>query len=231
MKKTEKSESIANDFLFVKESLESLRNEEIENKEEILNETFKRFDEIIKFFKGTKRLFLILFTTSIVSLTLFIASLIFNQQIANLNTEIEDIKTDTIANQILGVRKIMLPDSSYTTTYDYRTRNNKVVSYNDLLKEIDSLNLKDKLNESKISTLESQISSLESKTLSLNDKLNLAQEYYDIRFWETSKIKRKDTVHYINIESKKVDSALILLQVYRKKLFYNKESKGWEIKP
>lgn len=223
MKKTEKSESIANDFLFVKESLESLRNENIENREEILNETFKRFDEIIKFFKGIKRVFLILFIASIAFLTLFIASLIFNKQIAKLNSEIEDIKTDTIANQILGVRKVMLPDSSYTTTYDYRTRNNKVISYNDLLNEIDSLNIKNRLNELKIN-------SLESEKLSLNDKLNLAKENYDIRFWESSKITKKDTTYYLNIESKKIDSALILLQVYRKKMFYNKETNAWEIK-
>ena len=55
MKKTEKSESIANDFLFVKESLESLRNENIENREEILNETFKRFDEIKKKISSCKK--------------------------------------------------------------------------------------------------------------------------------------------------------------------------------
>lgn len=223
MKKTEKSESIANDFLFVKGSLESLRNENIENRDEILNETFKRFDEIIKFFKGIQRVFLILSTASIVFLTLFIASLIFNKQIAKLNTEIEDIKTDTIANQILGVRKIMLPDSTYTTTYNYETRNNKVLSYNDLLNEIDSLKIKNRLNEAKIS-------SLESKSSSLNDKLNLAKEYYGIRFWESTKTTKKDTTYYINIESKKIDSALILLEVYRKNLIYNKESKGWEVK-
>lgn len=223
MKKTEKSEPIANDFLFVKKSLESLRNEEIENREEVLNETLKRFDEICKFLSGTRKLFLILFTASIVFLTLFIASLIFNKQIANLNTEIDDIKTDTIANQILGVRKVMLPDSTFTTTYDYRTRKNKVISYNDLLNEIDSLNLVNRLNEGKIKSLESTKSSL-------NDKLDLAKENYGIRFWDSSKITKKDTTYYINIESKKIDSALILLQVYRKNLFYNEESKGWEIR-
>ncbi|RVT79568.1 hypothetical protein EOD40_00185 [Flavobacterium sufflavum] len=223
MKKTEKSESIQNDFHLVKKNIELLYNENIENREEILNETSKRFNEIIKFFKGAKKLVQILFMLCFVLFTLVILSLIFNDKINHLNNEIDDIKTDTIANQILGVRRVMLPDSTYSTTYDYRTRNNKVVSYNDLLQEIDSLNLINEKNESKIDSLELKLSLQ-------NNKVELAEKYYDIRFWRSSKVKKRDTIHYINIESKKIDSAFILLNVYRKNLFYNKNTNEWEIK-
>ncbi|WP_413998114.1 hypothetical protein ACMDB5_09975 [Flavobacterium sp. W1B] len=222
MKKTKKSEPIQNDFQIVKKNLELLKNEETENRAEVLNETAKKFDEIIKFFKGAKNLVFSLFTVCVILLILLILSFVFNDKINHLNTEIEDIKTDTIANQILGVRRVLLPDSTYTTTYDYRTRNNKVISYNDLLKEIDSLRLTNEKNDSKISALESKLSTQ-------NNKVKLAENYYDIRFWKSIKIKKKDTTHYINIESKKIDSAFILLDTYRKKMFYNKDTKLWEI--
>lgn len=224
MKKMEKSEPIQNDFQIVKKNLELLQNEKTENREEILNETAKKFDEIIKFFKGAKNLVFSLFVVCVVLLTLLILSFVFNDKINNLNTEIEDIKTDTIANQILGVRRVLLPDSTYTTTYDYRTTNNKVISYNDLLKEIDSLKLINDKNDSKISALESKLSTQ-------NSKVELAENYYDIRFWKSIKINKRDTTYYINIESKKIDSAFILLETYRKKMFYNKETKMWEINP
>ena len=223
MKKRESSESIAKELLFIKNSLQLLSIENSGKNKEILDESIEKFDEIIKFFKGIKKVILVLLILVLVFVFSLITSIIYNNQAKTLNSEIDDIRTDTIANQILEVRKVMLPDSTYSTTYDYRTRNNKVISYNQLLKEIDSLKLKNISKDLKINSLEDDVSAS-------NNKIELAEEQYGIRFWNSYQIEKKNKIEYINIESKKIDSALILLSVYRNKLFYNKESKKWEIK-
>jgi hypothetical protein len=223
MKKRESSESIAKELLFIKNSLQILSIENSGKNKEILDQSIEKFDEVIKFFKGIKKVILVLLTLVLVFVFSLIISIIYKKQAKTLNYEIDDIRTDTIANQILEVRKVMLPDSTYSTTYDYRTRNNKVISYNQLLKEIDSLKLKNISKDLKINSLKDDVSTSK-------NKIELAEEQYGIRFWNSYQIEKKKKIEYINIESKTIDSALILLEVYRNKLFYNKESKKWEIK-
>lgn len=223
MKKKESSESIAKELLFIKNSLQLLSIENSGKNKEILDQSIEKFDEVIKFFKGIRKVILVFLILVLLLVFSLIISLTYNNQAKTLNSEIEDIRTDTIANQILEVRKVMLPDSTYSTTYDYRTRNNKIISYNQLLKEIDSLKLKSISKDLKINSLEDDVSTSK-------NKIELAEENYGIRFWNSYQIEKKKKIEYINIESKKIDSALILLEVYRNKLFYNKESKKWEIK-
>lgn len=230
MKKEKKSESIADELLFIKNSLIILSDENSENKKAVLEESTKKFDDILKFFHGLRKLTFFLLITVVILAILLIVSLYYVKKTQNLNSEIEDIRTDTIANQILEVKRIMLPDSTYETTYNYRTRNNKIVSYNQLLKENDSLEkiiLSKTLN---INSLQNDISRLEDENSTFQNQIDLAKRQYGIRFWMTYEMEKKKKTEYINIESKKLDSALILLEVYRNKLFYNKETKKWQIK-
>lgn len=219
MEKNKKSESILNELLFVKNSINNILDETNDEKKEIAEISLKKIDEIIIFFKGIKKLFFILIITVLVLFVLIGISLIYSNKAKNINAEIEEIRTDSIANQILEVRREMKPDSTFTTTYDYQTRNNKIVSYNQLVKENDSL---DKL----ISKLNLKILMLEGKYDNSIQKIDMAKENYGINFKEFN----KNNANYISIESKKIDSALILLEVYRNKLRYNSESKNWEVK-
>jgi hypothetical protein len=87
------------------------------------------------------------------------------------------------------------------------TRNNKIVSYNQLIKEKDSIeNLK-------------QVNSIKLQMLDI--KLQMAKDVYGINF--------KETKSEISINSQKIDSALILLENYRKNIFYNNSTSKWEI--
>ena len=223
MKKEKKSESIADQLLFIKDSFKVLSDENSENKAEILEKSIKKVDEIIKFFNGVRKILLFLLITSTVLLILLFISLYFIDKATTITTEIEDIKTDTIANQILEVKKVMMSDSTFQTSYTYQTKNNKIVSYNQLLREIDSL-------EKILISKDLKINSLENELSTSKNKIDLAQEHYGIRFWKTYQFEKKEKVEYINIQSKKIDSALMLLDVYRDRLFFNKETKKWEIR-
>jgi hypothetical protein len=223
MRKREKSETIADKLLFIKKSFQIFGNENIEDKEELIKTSKHKIDELIYFFNGLRKLVYFLVIIVLVLLFLLMFSFFYVNEAKNISSEIEDVKTDTIANQILEVKRIMMPDSTFQTSYNYQIRNNKIVSYNQLLKEIDSL-------EKLISSKNLKINTLENDIVTANAKIDLAQDQYGIRFWNETEIKQKKEIEYINVESKKVDSALILLEAYRKKLHYNKDSKKWEIR-
>lgn len=228
MEKKQKSESVSSQLLLIKTNLENLRDNNL-NDNESIDESIIALDSIIDFFKGIRKV-LNAFTLIIISLLILVGiSVYYFEKAKNIETEI-DAKTDTIANQILEVKKVVGPDSTFKTNYEYFTRNNKIVSYKTFSKENDSLRKVVEILNIQNQKKDNNIEQLNNDNLLLTDKIRLAEKYYGIRFWETTRYNKNKKEDFINIESKKIDSALILLEIYRKKMSYNKEKGVWVIK-
>jgi hypothetical protein len=105
--------------------------------------------------------------------------------------------TDSIFNQIISVE---INPVSKSKSISLQHRNGKIVKYNELSSEVDSLN-----HELRI----------------LKSKLSLIQSNYSIIF--------KETNNGISIHADKIDSALLLLPYYRDKLSYDSQKKSWTI--
>jgi hypothetical protein len=105
--------------------------------------------------------------------------------------------TDSIFNQIIFVE---IDPISKSRSISLHYRNGKVVKYNELSSEVDTLN-----QELRV----------------LKSKLNLIQLNYNIMF--------KETNNGISIHADKIDSALLLLPYYRDKLLYDPQKKSWII--
>jgi hypothetical protein len=105
--------------------------------------------------------------------------------------------TDSIFNQIISVE---INPVSKSNSISLQYRNGKIVKYNELSSEVDSLN-----QELRI----------------LKSKLSLIQSNYSIIF--------KETNNGISIHADKIDSALLLLPYYRDKLSYDSQKKSWTI--
>lgn len=223
MKKEKKSESIAQELIFIRKSFDKISAGNLESNKELIEETNQKFENIFKFFNGIKKLVLLLLFSLLIFLTLLVISFFYVDKAQNITDEINSLKTDTIANLILDVERVMQPDSTYTTSYYYYRRGNKIITYKQLSKEVDSL-------ENVISDKSNKIDSLENELNSNKGKIDLAKNYYGLSFWYSYKKENKKNVKYVNVESKKVDSALILLEAYRNKLHFNNETKKWEVK-
>lgn len=218
MKKNRKNESIFESLSLLKKGLLSIK--EKENSEDI-DKAIIAVDEIIISFRGLRWLILILFVALIISIGVAFLSNRYNTKVEDFNKEIKDHRNDSIVRKILDIKEVTIGDS-ITTSYNYETRGKNIVTYqqfkieNDSLKKvIESLNLKMHKRETKIAKLEYEVALAK-------DKLVLAYDNYDIQFVE----HEKD----IQIEGKKMDSALVLLQAFRKKMQYDEKTKSWTIK-
>lgn len=218
MKKILKNESIFESLSLLRQELLTLK--ENENCKEI-DEAVYIVDEIITSFRGIRRIILILFVALIISIGVAILFYQYNTKVEDFNKEIKDHRNDSIVREILDIKEVTFGDS-VNTSYDYVTRGKKIITYKQFNLENDSLKkvilfLNQKMLKSEIS-----INKLEHEVALVQDKLNLVYENYDIKFVEHDK--------YIQIEGKKVDSALVLLQVFRNRLQYDEKTKSWTIK-
>jgi hypothetical protein len=220
MKKSKKNESITDNLFFIKKGLSNLSNENEEVNHEKINAYIKAIDEIIILFKGLKRIVLILFLGIIICIGIIILMKIYDTKVDNFNSEIKNYKTDSIVRKILEIKEFSKNDS-IETSYNYLTRNDTIVTYNQLIKDSDSLEKKLILKQLEIDKKEDDIITKNNEINLLKDKLDLARNNYDINFYETKT--------QITIEAKKIDSALVLLEVFRNRMTYDKKTGKWTI--
>lgn len=154
--------------------------------------------------RGDLVMLLILFT----ALTFFIFMTYFtSKENKYLSKRVSDMEwTDSLFYEFMNVT---VNDSTNQRSIRYRERNNKIITYLDLVNENDSL--------------KRNISDLKNKNSTYRIKLSLTEKNYPISFIE------KD--NWISIESPTIDSALLLLPHYRHKLKYNAKEQTWSITP
>ena len=222
MSKKAKNESISDSLNLIVKKVQSLQKKEEVKDEKSLEVILKATEEVRTFFKGIRKLFLILTSLVVLLIVLLIISTSYNTKLENLNLELENQKIDSIIRTIMDIKRIQKNDSTITTSYNYQVRGDKIVTYNELVEEKDSL-------RNTIDSLKLMRIKLKSKNSELDQKLKMIIDNYGIQFTEFYKIKNKDTINYLRLEGKKIDSALILLEHYRKNLTYDKEKNQWYI--
>lgn len=134
---------------------------------------------------------------------------------------ISDIRNDDLENDI-KVKKEMIQDyekiirfeNDSAHTFVYQTKNGTPITYQELMDEnLELLN--------KNSKLKMDLTKKDEEIRTKNVYLDLARKNYGIRFIE----KR----NYYSIEAPKVDSAMMLLELYRDKIKYNAKDKSWSV--
>ena len=169
--------------------------------EENMRELVSKFEQKIMIQKKAKKGF----NTMLILLLLVFASLgICLFLVLDRNDTLEQKITnmeyrDSLFNQI------MQPDSNSTVVY--RVRNGIPVTYNQLANETDSL---------------LQLThDIESTKETYRIKLGLVTRNYPVSFTDSDGI--------ITIHSSEIDSALLLLPVYRDKISYDSKRKTWNV--
>lgn len=160
-----------------------------------------------------------------------------------------DIKYDSVKNEEtfvlkdskktrVEVEKLQtIYDVAYIKDEDRFYKNGKRISSDSLIKEYNNLSQRNagdwKKNAEKYNSLVHEYKKLGSRLSAIEDSLwvkNLllknTEKYYKIQF----NYNYKGNQVFTNISSPKLDSALMLLDVYRDKLKYNPKKKQWIIK-
>lgn len=230
MSKEAKNESISGSLELIVKKIKSLQKEgNLNDKDDkSLNELINAVGEIKTFFKGIRKLFIILLSLVALLIVLLFISVSYNNKLKNLNSELESLKMDSTMQKILDFKRVENKDS-ISTSYSYQVRNDEVVTYNDLLKQQDSLLNLMKKSVKLMDSLNLMNVRLRIKNSESEQKMKMIRENYGIEFQEFYKIKNKDTINYLSIEGKKIDSAFILLEKYRKNLHYDKDKDKWYI--
>lgn len=187
-----------------------------------------------KEFKRSLLFFVILFFITLIGIFLFgYYTDTLQDRIFDLNSEIE-LKVDKIDNykwsdsmltKFMGMK---YDSTTHTKTFNHMTENGKDLSYNDILRERDSLrstkySIQNFLNDS--------IARLNNELNEANIKLLLAQQAYNISFSKSSKKNSKGESYYsYSISSKQIDSALLFFNGFRKNIIYDSTSKKWYLK-
>lgn len=224
MSKRKKDELIGDSLTFIERTLKSLKDTISKKERESIEESIQKTQDIRQFISGTKRVLTILGVIVLLLISTQVMSLYYIDELKTTNAELETQQIDSIINQILEIKTIDT-DSTILTTYDYRTRDGKIVSYRQLSIEKDSL-----ANE--YLTLSKELKDTERENYILDAKLKFLQEKYDLDLNTTLKDLDNGTIQYIfSANSKRIDSALILLNRYRDYLYYDDESKAWYILP
>lgn len=128
-------------------------------------------------------------------------------------------------------------DVAYIKDEDRFYKNGKRISSDSLIKEYNSLSQRNAEDWKKIAEkynslvheynkLGSRLSAIEDSLWVKNLLLKNTEKYYKIQF----NYNYKGNQVFTNISSPKLDSALMLLDVYRDKLKYNPKTKQWIIK-
>lgn len=144
----------------------------------------------------------ILFVVFIFSLVYLYFTLNENR---NLESRVSDMEwSDSLFHKFM---KVSINDSTKRMTVTYRTRNNELVTYFDLVNENDSL--------------KNEINNLKSDNSKYKIKLSLTEKNYPIKYYE------KDG--WISVKAPEIDSALLLLPYYRNKINYNPKDDFWVV--
>jgi len=223
MSKKNQNRSISDIFKRISNNLDSLNSTENEKDPKLKNEIKEDLKELKQFFKGIRKLMLIMFSLFIIAIILFGYTMYQNDKLRYMNSDLESKKVDSIIKTIMNIKEIETDSNTIRTTYNYRRRNNKIITYSELVNENDSL----KNSVDSISILKQK---LKSNISTFDKKLKLAKNSYGIDFREYSRVKDKDTINYIQIISPEADSAFILLNHYRDNLYYDKNEDIWYIK-
>ncbi|ROI12456.1 hypothetical protein EGH90_00060 [Kaistella haifensis] len=212
------NKSFTESLSHLKVFLQNINKKEITEDE--INSSLDEIDNLQTIIKGIKKLFIILFSLVICLIILLIITFSYNQKLNNFQDDIKSLKDDSLVIKILDVKKTKVGDS-ITTTYDYFTENGQPVKYRTLKKENDSLlSIIINNNKEEISQLEIK-KNIEIEKSNLSKKLDLVFRNYPIKF--------KETDDKITIESKEIDSAMILLKQFRHKMKYNKQTDTWTV--
>lgn len=160
-----------------------------------------------------------------------------------------DVKYDSVKNEEnfvlkdskktrIEVEKLqIIHDVAYIKDKDRFYKNGKRISSDSLIKEYNNLSQRNAEDRKKIAEkynslvheynkLSSRLSAIEDSLWVKNLLLKNTEKYYKIQFDYNYKGKQVFT----NVSSPKLDSALMLLDVYRDKLIYNPKKKQWIIK-
>lgn len=160
-----------------------------------------------------------------------------------------DVKYDSVKNEETFVLKDSkktrvevekmqtIHDVAYIKDEDRFYKNGKRISSDSLIKEYNSLSQRNAEDWKKIAEkynslvheynkLGSRLSAIEDSLWVKNLLLKNTEKYYKIQF----NYNYKGNQVFTNISSPKLDSALMLLDVYRDKLKYNPKKKQWIIK-
>lgn len=217
MNKRIKNKDISETIFSVTDYLNNLKKNE-EFKDDVnLNKAIEKLKEFNIFLKGLKNLLFILFVGFVIALGLYIYSTSKIYDLYNINNELtnevnlSNQKIDSTLSKLMGI-KVEKNNDSTITSYSYLIKGNELVTYEKLINENDSLS-------NKISQLKNTIDNLELK-------ISMAKEVYGLNFSEF----KENSKSYIKLESKKLDSAYILYEHYKKNLFFDEKSKEWYIK-
>jgi hypothetical protein len=221
MSKKNKNDSISDSLNLIVKKVKTLQENGDVKTEKSLNEILLATEEVQKFFKGIQKIFIIIISFTCLLLVLLIISWSYNDKLESINSELENQRTDSIIRTIMNIKRIKT-DSSSIRSYHYSVKGNKIVTYKELLVENDSL-------ENIIDSLEILKINIKSKNNNYEKKLKLIKDNYGVEFSEFYKVINKDTTNYIRMKGKKIDSAFMLLEAYRKNLIYNKEKNEWYI--
>lgn len=160
-----------------------------------------------------------------------------------------DVKYDSVKNEETFVLKDSkktrvevekmqtIHDVAYIKDEDRFYKNGKRISSDSLIKEYNNLSKRNAEDWKKIAEkynslvheynkLGSRLSAIEDSLWVKNLLLKNTEKYYKIQF----NYNYKGNQVFTNISSPKLDSALLLLDVYRDKLKYNPKKKQWIIK-
>lgn len=173
-------------------------------------------DESIDIEKSDRKIIRGILYFILIIITFFIASIIY---IVILGNQRDNLQSDLLEKRNI-INRLQWSDSVLNTymeySYDtvsktqfiqYRSINGKALTYEDLANKNDSLM--------------KMVGELVQKNKDLGNKVYLAESCYDIKFIETDKS--------IIIEAPHLDSALILLPYYRKKIKHDDVSGKWII--
>lgn len=164
----------------------------------------------------------------------------------DLIKEYFDVKYDSVKNEETYVLKDSkktrvelqtIHDVEYIKDEDRFYKNGKRISSDSLIKEYNSLSQRNAGDWKKIAEkynslvheynkLGSRLSATEDSLWVKNLLLKNSEKYYKIQY----NYSYKGNQVFTNISSPKLDSALMLLDVYRDKLKYNPKKKQWVIK-
>lgn len=174
--------------------------------EELKGQLSKYADEIEAKSQDNKFVFFILLVLLIgFSIMLFL-----------LDLENTDLRSDIQYKKSLieSYEKIIRFENDSTHSFTYRTRDDKPITYQDLMDENFDLLRKN-------SKLELDLFNKDGELRKINIYLDLARKNYGIKFIENK--------YSYRIEAPKVDSALLLLELYRDKIKYNPKDNTWSV--
>lgn len=171
----------------------------------------------------------VLFASILISTALLFVLIktgVSNDELFNMNKNLIDKQYDSISDVILGVKKDVSKSIKETSKINYRVRQDEsIVTYHDLLKENDSLFSKILDDRTKYFSDSLKCLNKDVTIRRLKSDIELITNNYPIKIkkWEDSK-----SLH-TKVVSPRLDSALILYNLMKNRLEYNKKKNEWSV--